>query len=458
MTLRWRIAFILAAVAFAVGAFAAIAAYLSTESQLRSGIDETLKSRATAVNTPTSEPGGHGRGDRGGPPGQPGPDGDGGCPAPGSFQPASGAQIVSANGAVTSCIDGGPTLPVTDQDRSLHPGAVEMRTVQIDGQPYRLLSTPWYGGGTLQIARSLAESQALLHRLRLQLAGLVAVATAVAAALGWAVATRLVRPIVRLRDATHRIATTLDLSTPIDVHGPGEVGSLASSFSTMVAEVGRSQEQQRRLVSDASHEMRTPLTSLRSNVELLGQIEQLPPPERREVISDVLEDVDELSSLLGELVDLASDLAAAEPQEPVRLGDLARTVAARTQRRSDRVVTVDDVDGVEAMGRPRQLERAISNLVDNAVKYSAPSTPIEISVRGTSVTVRDRGRGIPEPDLTLVFDRFYRAVDVRTESGSGLGLSIVDEIVRSHGGAVFARNRDGGGAEVGFRLPASTPD
>ena len=224
----------------------------------------------------------------------------------------------------------------------------------------------------------------------------------------------------------------------------------------MVAAVGRSQEQQRRLVSDASHEMRTPLTSLRSNLELIGQIERLPAAERREVVADVLEDVDELSSLLGELVDLASDLGATEPEEVVRLGDLARVVAARTLRRSERPVTVDDVAAIEVVGRPRQLERAISNLVDNAVKYSDPATPIDITVEETTVTVRDRGRGVPEADLVRVFDRFYRAVDVRTQPGSGLGLSIVDEIVRSHGGRVFARNRDGGGVEVGFTLPAPT--
>jgi len=192
---------------------------------------------------------------------------------------------------------------------------------------------------------------------------------------------------------------------------------------------------------------------LRSNVELLGQIELLPPDERREVIADVLEDVDELSALLGELVELASDLAAAEPEEPVRLGDLARAVAARTQRRTDREVIVDDTAGAEVVGRPRQLERAISNLVDNAVKYSEPATPIDIVVVGTRVTVADRGRGIGDDDMGRIFDRFYRAVEVRTRPGSGLGLSIVDEIVRSHGGAVYARNRDGGGAEVGFTLP-----
>jgi two-component system sensor histidine kinase MprB len=449
VTLRWRIALILAVVALGVGAFAAIASYVRTESQLKSSIDDTLKSAAAAVNVSGPDQGGRGRGDRDGF----GPGGGPGCPVAGAFQTASAAQLVSPSGAVTACIAGGPALPVTDEDRALRSGHVELRTIEIDGQSYRLLSTPWHDGGTLQIARSLAESDGVLSRLRLQLAAVVGIATAVAAALGWAVATRLVRPIVRLRDTTHQIATTLDLSTPIDVKAPGEVGSLASSFSTMVAEVGRSQDQQRRLVSDASHEMRTPLTSLRSNVELLRQIELLPPDERREVIGDVLDDVDELSALLGELVELASDLAAAEPEEPVRLGDLARAVAARTQRRTDREVTVDDTAAVEVVGRPRQLERAISNLVDNAVKYSAPATPIDIVVNGTRVTVGDRGRGISADDMERIFDRFYRAVDVRTQPGSGLGLSIVDEIVRSHGGSVFARSRAGGGAEVGFTLP-----
>jgi len=382
VTLRWRIALILAVVALVVGAFAAIASYVRTESQLRSSIDDTLKSAAAAVNVPGPDQGGRGRGDRDGF----GPGGGQGCPAAGAFQTASAAQLVSTSNAVTPCIAGGPELPVNDDDRTLHPGEVELRTIDIDGQSYRLLSTPWHDGGTLQIARSLAES-----------------------------------------------------------------------FSTMVGAVAHSQDQQRRLVSDASHEMRTPLTSLRSNVELLRQIELLPPDERREVIGDVLDDVDELAVLLGELVELASDLAAAEPEESVRLGDLARAVAARTQRRTEREVTVDDSAAVEVVGRPRQLERAISNLVDNGVKYSEPATPIDIVVSGTRVTVGDRGRGISDDDVERIFDRFYRAVDVRTQPGSGLGLSIVDEIVRSHGGSVFARNRDGGGAEVGFTLPGPMP-
>lgn len=452
MTLRWRIALILAAVAFGVAASAAVVAFVSTRAQLRSGIDETLRSRAAAVNTANNDGGGRGGRDHGGG----GPDGDdGGCPTAGSFQPASGAQLVSPDGTVTACIDGGPTLPFTAGDLATRPGTVVLRTVSIDGVDYRMLTTPWFAGGTLQVARSLSESDQLLGRLRWQLIGLVAAAVAVAAMLGWAVATRLMRPIVTLRDTTHRIANTLDLSTPIDVKAPGEVGSLAASFSTMVAEVGRSQEQQRRLVSDASHEMRTPLTSLRGNVELLGRIEELPALERREVIDDVLEDIEELSTLLGELVELASDLAAAERDERVSLGDLARTVAARLARRSDRTMTVAEHDPVELVGRPRQLERAISNLVDNAVKYSEPGTPIDVVIDHLTVTVSDRGRGIPAGDAHRIFERFHRAIDVRTQPGSGLGLSIVDEITRSHGGTVFARNRPGGGAEVGFTLPAS---
>jgi two-component system sensor histidine kinase MprB len=451
VTLRWRIALILAGVALAAGAFAATASYLRTASQMRAGIDDALRSAAAAVNSSTADQ--SGRGGRGGP-------GDDGvapgsvCPDAGAFEAASAAQLVTADGTVTTCIAGAPALPVFPEELALRSGGVDLRTVDVGGESYRLLSTPWHDGGTLQIARTLAESDSVLSRLRLQLAAIVGLATAVAAGLGWLVATRLVRPIVRLRDVTHLIATTLNLSTPIDVTASGEVGGLASSFSAMVAEVGRSQESQRRLVSDASHEMRTPLTSLRSNVELLRQVDVLPDEERHEVVDAVLEDVDELAALLTELVELASDLAAAEPEELVRLGDLARAVALRTERRTGRHVAVEETAGRDVRGRPRQLERAISNLVDNAVKYSPPATPIEIVVDAATVTVRDRGRGIADDDLPRIFDRFYRAVDVRSQSGSGLGLSIVDEIARSHGGSVFAANGPHGGADVGFELPS----
>jgi two-component system sensor histidine kinase MprB len=443
MTLRWRIALILAAVAFGVGAFAGASAYLTTSSQVRSSIDDNLRSRAEATNTVGGDRGRH--------------DGDGpedrDCPPAGEFQPASAAQIVSTDGTVITCIEGGVALPDVGSDSQLAAGSTVLRTTSVQGQSYRVLATPWHDGGTLQIARSMTESDALLSRLRWQLLALIGAATLLTAALGWAIATRIARPIVRLRDATENIATTLDLTSPMEVGGTGEVRSLTATFAAMIDALRRSQEKQRRLVSDASHEMRTPLTSLRSNVELLRKIERLPEGERREVVDDVLEDIDDLSTLLGEMVDLASDLATTEPAEPLALGDIARTVATRMSRRTGRDIRVNDAAARDVVARPRQLDRAISNLVDNAVKYSDGTGAVEIEVRGTTLTVRDRGRGIAAPDLDRIFDRFYRAVEVRTEPGSGLGLAIVEEVVHSHGGQVFAENREGGGAAIGFTLP-----
>ena len=447
MSLRWRIALILAAVALAVGAIAATAAWVTTSSQLHSAVDDSLRGIAAALDSQGPDQGDHG----GGPPRH-----GINCPQAGAFQPASAGQIVEPDGTVLTCIEGGVTLPVTKQATGLATAQVLLQDVAIDGHSYRMLSTPWREGGTLQVARSLAESTHVLNGLRLQLIALVGLITVLTAALGWAIATRVARPIMRLRDATQNIATTLDFSVPITVGGTGEVRSLTDSFKTMIEAVRQSQEKQRRLVSDASHEMRTPLTSLRSNVELLEKIERLPEHERAEVVGDVLEDIDELSSLMGELVDLASDLGESEQAEPVALSDIARTVATRTQRRFGRDIRIDDTAAAQVVGRPRQLERALSNLVDNAIKYSEADTVVEIVVEGKKVSVLDRGRGIAPEDVDRIFDRFYRAVEVRTEPGSGLGLSIVEEIVRSHGGTVFAANRDDGGAIIGFTLPQDT--
>jgi len=454
MSLRLRIALILAGVALAVSTTVSVLSYVGTREQLRSSVDETLRSRATAANVDGN--GGNGNGGSRGFAGR-GPDDDHArdpCPLPGSFAPATAAQIVDVAGSVTGCIDGASLLP-TDGFDDVRGGATSIRTVRVGGEDIRMLTTAWHEGGVLQIGRSLREIGDVLARLRGQLLAVAALATTAAAILGWAVATAVTRPIRSLQDTTSHIAATLDLSTPVDVRGPTEIRTLAGSFGTMVAAVARSQAQQRRLVSDASHEMRTPLTSLRSNVELLGRIERLPAEERTDVVAQVLDDVDELGTLLEELVDLASDLATAEPSEPVRLADLARAAAVRATRRTGRPVEVDALADIEIDARPRQLERAIANLIDNALKYSGASTAVEVVVEGTTITVRDRGRGIPPEDIDRIFDRFHRAVDVRSEPGSGLGLAIVEEIVRSHGGSVFARNRDGGGAEIGFAIRAS---
>lgn len=452
MTLRWRITLILAALAAGVGTFAAAASYVTTRSQLHEGIDTTLTALANTVNER--------RGDRAGPGRDDGHDGTVGggtgrahsnCPTGSAFQQVATAQLLFDDGTATLCVEGGPKLP-PPQRTLFAASAVELRTVVLDGRHYRMLSTGWHGGGTLQMARSLDESETLLARLQARLAVYVALTTAAAAGIGYLVAKRVARPIVKLRDVAQTVTSTLDFTTPIDITGSGEVGNLAVSFSTMMAAVAHSQDQQRRLISDASHEMRTPLTSLLSNVELLQRGDTLPTAERVEVLDDVRVDVQELATLLAELVDLASDLASAEPTETLSLADLARTVASRTQRRTDRSVSVEEHIPQLVHGRPRQLERAISNLVENAVKYSSPDSPIDIVVDRLSIAVRDRGDGIAPEDADHLFDRFYRSVHARTLPGSGLGLSIVDEIVRSHGGTVYAQNRPDGGADIGFSL------
>jgi two-component system sensor histidine kinase MprB len=298
----------------------------------------------------------------------------------------------------------------------------------------------------------------VLGSLRIRLVGLALAGVAAAGLLGWLVASRIVRPVIRLRDTAESIASTQDLTTPIPAEGDGEVGSLARSFTTMVEALATSREQQQRLISDAGHEMRTPLTSLRTNLELLERLEELPPDERREVLAAVQLDVDELTHLLTELVELATDRANDdEPAQPVELVDLATDVADRARRRTGRTITVvpDATNERPVVARPMMVTRAISNLVDNAVKYS-PDGTIEVLVGEGRLEVRDHGPGIPPADQPYVFDRFYRATTTRSAAGSGLGLAIVKQIVDRHGGRVWAVNHPGGGAAVGFELPVTS--
>jgi two-component system sensor histidine kinase MprB len=334
-----------------------------------------------------------------------------------------------------------------------------LRTISQDGMRYRQLTVPWQQAGALQIARDLSELESTLSRLRLRLVLVTLAGVAGAAALGWALAGRIVRPVRRLRDAAEDIAATSDLTTPLPTDGPGEVGSLARSLSSMVTALATSREQQQRLVTDASHELRTPLTTLRTNVEHLRRAPDLPAQQRHEVLRDIDVESRELTDLVNELVELATDRSSTDEEpEVVDLAELAQTVAARAQRRTGRAITVGHSGDSQVSVRPRMLERAIGNLVDNAVKYSPADTGIEVVVGGTSLTVRDRGPGIDPVDQPHVFDRFYRATTARTAPGSGLGLAIVRQIVERHGGEVWATNAPDGGATIGLRLPpAATP-
>jgi two-component system sensor histidine kinase MprB len=453
MSLRWRIAAGLAAIAAFVCALAAVGAYLSTARQLQAGVDNSLLTRSQELSMPTT----HVERDRARPKGTPPPIIDRAvpCPPTAAYQTFPVAQIVAPDGSVQACLDGGPVIPPGKVDLALaqQGGNSVLRTVEINGTSYRVLTVAWKSGA-FQTARDLTEMHRVLGALRLRLAGLALAGVAAAGLLGWLVARRIVRPVERLRDAAELIASTQDLSTPVPTEGSGEVGSLARSVTTMVSALATSRDQQQRLITDASHELRTPLTSVRTNIELLRRAEDLPSEQRREVLADLQLEVEELTNLVTELVELATDRASTdETTERLQLGEVARAVVARATRRTGRTVQLDVRGDDTVVARPQMLERAISNLVDNALKYSPPPFPVHVMVNTRQLEVLDGGPGIPQEDQPRVFDRFYRSVNARTAPGSGLGLAIVKQIVERHGGRVWAENRPAGGARVGFELP-----
>jgi two-component system sensor histidine kinase MprB len=224
----------------------------------------------------------------------------------------------------------------------------------------------------------------------------------------------------------------------------------------MLAALSTARMQQQRLVQDASHELRTPLTSLRTNIEVLASADQLDPGDRARLIDDVGIELVELTDLVNELVVLAQAPSTAdEPPVEVQLDELAAAAAERTRRRTGRTVELR-ADPCTVLAHPTELDRAVTNLLTNAAKFSPAGTPIEVTVRGGRLEVRDHGPGIGEHDLPHVFERFYRSDAARSAPGSGLGLSIVEQVVAERGGTVFATNAPDGGAVVGFQLPEAS--
>jgi two-component system sensor histidine kinase MprB len=315
-----------------------------------------------------------------------------------------------------------------------------------------MITAPLRGDAVVQVARSLAETDDALAGTRNTALVLTAIAIAAAAAVGGREARRIARPIEELADGAERVARTQELDTPFSTSGPEEVGRLAGSLTTMLGALDRSRRQQRQLVADAGHELRTPLTTLRTSVELL-QRDDLTAADRDRLLHTVSAELGELTTLVTEIVDLGTDAARTEPAQPCDIRDLAEAVAERARRRHDRPVEVSGPP-VGLVGQPGMLDRALTNLVDNAVKFSPAGSPVEIVVASDRVAVRDHGPGIDETDLPHVFERFYRATAARTLPGSGLGLAIVAYVAEAHGGAAFASNveaADGAdGAIVGF--------
>jgi two-component system sensor histidine kinase MprB len=377
---------------------------------------------------------------------------------PEKFGAATGvAQVVTPNGGVV-----GPAgsaageIPVTDAAFAVAAGRMgaSYNDQHVRGVHLRVLSVRLPAGEVLQVARPLTDVDDTLHNLLWVLVAVSAGGVALAAGLGLFVARGTLKPVRRLTDTAEHVAATQDLSHRLPEGGRDELDRLGASFNTMLAALESSREAQRQLVADASHELRTPLTSVRTNLELLARAPDLPDAERERIVVSVGDQVEELTVLVGDLVDLArpNGCEPAEELEDVRLDLLVSdAVAGARSYAADREFVLDAAPSVVNGSRPR-LYRAVRNLLDNAVKWSPPGSPVEVSVRDGEVVVRDHGPGIPEQDLPHIFDRFYRASSARGLPGSGLGLAIVRQVAEAHAGSVSAESLRDGGARLRLRV------
>jgi two-component system sensor histidine kinase MprB len=312
----------------------------------------------------------------------------------------------------------------------------------------RVYSAQVANGVALQVARPLDEVDHTLHRIGLYLLFIGLGGIALAGALGALVGQATLRPVGQLTSVAEQVTETRDLSRRIQAGSRDELGRLASAFNGMLEALDSSLKAQKQLVADASHELRTPLASLRTNIEVLAGGKRLPDEERRKLLEDVIGQVEELSSLVGALVEVDPD-APPELEDDVRLDELVSTAVDRARLHSPEVEFATELSPSVVTASPLQVDRAVSNLLDNAAKWS---DRVEVRVDGHSVTVRDHGPGIAPEDLPHVFDRFYRAAAARKLPGSGLGLAIVKQVAQAHGGVVTAENAPDGGAVFRLRL------
>src|SRR5262249_9259932 len=325
------------------------------------------------------------------------------------------------------------------------------------GTHLRVLTFSYSPGIAVQVARPLTEVDDTLQHLGLLLLLIAGAGIAFAAALGLVVSRAALRPVTRLTETAERVTETGDLSERIDVTGRDELSRLATTFNSMLAALEDSTRAQRQLVADASHELRTPLTSLRTNIEALASDRALPAEERQRLLSDVIEQLGEMTTLIAELIELARAEQQTAAPEDVRLDLVATEALERARRNRSEVTFTADIEETTVRGVPATIERAIANLLDNAAKWSPVGGEVHLEVHAGEVSVRDHGPGIPDEDLPYVFDRFYRARSARGLPGSGLGLAIVRQVAEAHGGEVVAEQADGGGTLMTLRLNGHAP-
>jgi two-component system sensor histidine kinase MprB len=347
-------------------------------------------------------------------------------------------------------------LPVDDEVLEVASGERKayFHDATIGGVHARVYTARLSTGDALQAVRPLEDVDNTLRDLAFALALISLGGIALAVWLGRIVARTALRPVKQLTAAAEHVARTRDLSRRIQADGTDELSRLGASFNTMLEALAAAERSQRRLVADASHELRTPLTSLRTNIEVL-ESGMLPPADRERLLGDLVAQLDELTVLVADLVDLARGDEPDTGVEDVRLDTLVADAVTRARRHAADKVFSTELEPCLVQGAPSRLDRAVTNLLDNAAKWSPAGGRIEVSVRDGELCVRDHGPGIADADMPFVFDRFYRAPAARGQPGSGLGLAIVRQVVESHGGTVTAERANGGGARMRIKLPVA---
>jgi two-component system sensor histidine kinase MprB len=442
MSLRRRIA-IAAAVAVAAAAVAvALIGYFSTRSHLIGELKGELQRRAAPAVQNGLEP--HNQG------GAPGPGQGRGFrePPPPAFGGAQGYfQVVEPDGTVSS----GGELPLTSavlQIARRGAGSLFYAT-HVNGTHLEVYAI-WDSGDhhVIEVALPLTGVDSVLSGLLLPYGLLIGGGILLATLLGLAISRSALAPIERFVNQTEDVASALDRPRRLEETGATELRRLAATFNQTLDALERSIESQRHLVADASHELRTPLAALRSNVQIFLDSERLPPAERAGLQQSILAELDELTQIVADVVELARGSAPSEGREAIELDTLVREAVDRAQRRAPGLKFQLELEPTVIEGAPDRVGRAVANVIDNARKWSPADGEIDVRLGGGTLTVRDHGPGFSEQDLPHVFDRFYRAANARRLPGSGLGLAIVRQAADAHGGRAEAANAPDGGAVV----------
>lgn len=445
MSLRRRMTLTVAA---AVGGFillASVIAYVAVRAELRGQVDDQLRAQAEFASAAAARVTAAGAVP---------PEILSGPPNPATGPPAAVRVIENGDTVIER---GGFNLPVPTTT-----GERVLSDEQLGGQSVRVLTAPIGDNRSIQIARPLESVDSALANLRTVLFLVVMGGAGLGALAARLIANRMLSPVASLTDAAEHVSETEDLSRRIDVSGEDEVAGLAQRFNSMLgrletsrAALDESHEEQRRLIADASHELRTPVTSLRTNIELIAS-GRLSDPEVPGALADAVAQTEELGDLIADLMDLARGEAPEQATEALRLDEVVAEAVERARRHAPGVSFQLAAEPSVVEGAPDRLARAVNNLLDNAAAH-ADGAPVEVAVADGAVRIRDHGNGIDPAEADRLFDRFYRGRGARRRAGSGLGLAIVRQVAEAHGGSVAAANAEDGGAVFSLQL-AEKPD